>query len=93
MRRCEVASGKGVASFFVGVGIGVAVAFLFAPRSGEETREIITERGEDEISQLKRKGRDAVKYVQDAVDQGERKFNHAVKTSRDVLNNVASKLE
>jgi gas vesicle protein len=88
-----VASGKGVASFFVGLGIGVAAAFLLAPRSGEETREWIADRGEDEISQLKKKGRKAVQYVQDVVDQGERKFNKAVKTSRDVLNNVSSKLD
>ncbi len=88
-----MASGKGVASFLVGVGIGVAVAFLFAPKSGEDTREWIADRGDDEISQLKKKGRNAVKYVQDAVDEGEKKFNRAVKTSRDVLNNVASKLD
>jgi gas vesicle protein len=88
-----VASGRGVASFFVGLGIGVAAAFLFAPKSGEETREWIADRGEDEISQLKRKGRKAVQYVQDVVDEGERKFNKAVKTSRDVLNNVSSKLD
>ena len=88
-----MASGKGVASFFVGLGIGVAAAFLFAPRSGEETREWITDRGEDEISQLKRKGRKAVQYVQDVVDEAEGKFNKAVKTSRDALNNVASKLD
>jgi gas vesicle protein len=88
-----VTSGKGVASFFVGVGIGVAVAFLFAPKSGEETREWIAERGDDEISQLKKKGRDAVRFVQDKVDESERTFNRAVKTSRDVLNNVAAKLD
>lgn len=88
-----MASGKGVASFFVGLGIGVAAAFLFAPKSGEETREWIADRGDDEISQLKRKGRQAVQYVQDVVDEGERKFNKAVKTSRDVLNNVSSKLD
>jgi len=88
-----MASGKGVASFFVGLGIGVAAAFLLAPKSGEETREWIADRGDDEIWQLKRKGREAVRYAQNVVDQGERKFNRAVKTSKDVLNNVASKLE
>lgn len=88
-----MASGKGVASFLVGLGVGVAVALIFAPQSGEETRGWIADRGDDEISQLKRKGRDAVRKVQDAVDQGEQKFTRAVKTSRDVLNNVASKLE
>lgn len=88
-----MASRKGVASFLVGVGIGVAVAFLVAPRSGEETRELIADRGEDEISQLKKKGRNAVRFVQDKVDESERKFNRAVKTSRDVLNNVAAKLD
>lgn len=32
---------KKLSYFFLGVGIGVAVGLLFAPKSGEETRELI----------------------------------------------------
>lgn len=33
-----------VASFVTGLGVGAALAMLFAPRSGEDTREILSEK-------------------------------------------------
>jgi gas vesicle protein len=35
-----------VIAFMAGLGIGAAVAMLFAPRSGEETRELIGEKAQ-----------------------------------------------
>ena len=32
---------NGLSSFLLGLGVGVAVGMLFAPKSGEETRELI----------------------------------------------------
>ena len=31
----------GIANFFLGLAVGVGVGLLFAPKSGEETREIL----------------------------------------------------
>ena len=38
---------NGLTYFIVGVGVGVAVGMLMAPRSGEETRRILRERAEE----------------------------------------------
>ena len=32
---------NGLSSFLLGLGVGVAIGMLFAPKSGQETRELI----------------------------------------------------
>jgi gas vesicle protein len=39
--------GGALAAFAVGALVGAAVALLYAPRSGQETRELITDKGRD----------------------------------------------
>lgn len=46
-------NGSGFGYFIAGLGIGAAIALLFAPRTGEETREFLREKAD--------KGRDYVK--------------------------------
>ena len=41
--------------FLAGLGIGAIVALLFAPRSGEETREYLRERADDLRDDTKRR--------------------------------------
>ena len=36
-----------LSSFIVGIGVGAGVALLLAPRSGDETREILTDKVEE----------------------------------------------
>ena len=36
---------KGLSSFLLGLGAGVAIGMLFAPKSGQETRELHQEQG------------------------------------------------
>jgi len=52
-------SGSKVSYFMVGLGIGALVGILFAPKSGEETREY-----------LGQKAREGRARARDAVDQG-----------------------
>ncbi|MBI5280068.1 MAG: YtxH domain-containing protein [Candidatus Solibacter usitatus] len=42
--------------FFLGLGLGVAVGILFAPKSGAETRELIREKADEGKEYLKRRG-------------------------------------
>lgn len=93
-------SGRLVTSFFVGLGIGAGLALLFAPQSGRETREWIGERGEDEVRRLRKKGRRSVQHLQDIIEKGgdrlsraEKTLTRAVSTGKEVLDNLASKLD
>ena len=37
--------------FFLGLGLGVAVGMLFAPKSGEETRDFLRKKADEEIEE------------------------------------------
>jgi len=62
MANCNVATK--VSYFVAGLGIGAAVALLFAPQSGEDTRK---QEGTDFVAS---KSREIRKQAEDIVDQG-----------------------
>ena len=68
MANCNVATK--VSYFVAGLGIGAAVALLFAPQSGEETRKQIVEKAKDGSDFVASKGREIRKHAEDIVDQG-----------------------
>ncbi|MGB8592221.1 MAG: YtxH domain-containing protein, partial [Candidatus Acidiferrales bacterium] len=86
-------NGRMITALLAGVAIGAGIALLFAPQSGRETREWIAERGEDELKGLRRKGRRSLDHIQDMVEQGEEKLTRAMRTGKDVLDSLASKLD
>jgi len=51
-------SGNRLPYFFLGLGLGVAVGLLFAPHSGEETRDLLKSRADDAKERLRRKGQE-----------------------------------
>jgi gas vesicle protein len=92
-RKPMAEKGKAVGSLLVGFGIGVGLAILFAPQSGEQTREWLSASAEDQYYRMRRRGRRIVFETQDLLDRGEQQLNRAVRTGRNVLDSVASKLE
>ena len=55
---------NGLSSFLLGLGVGVAIGMLFAPKSGQETREVIknkTGEGADFLKQKTGEGADFLK--------------------------------
>jgi gas vesicle protein len=68
MANCTV--GTKVSFFVAGVGIGAAVALLFAPQSGEETRKQIKEKAQDGSDFVVAKGKEIRKQAEGLVDQG-----------------------
>ncbi|MFN9084508.1 MAG: YtxH domain-containing protein [Acidobacteriota bacterium] len=61
---------KRIPYFFLGVGIGVAIGILFAPKSGEETRGLIRAKADESKDFLKRKTGDLREQAVEAVDKG-----------------------
>lgn len=56
--------------FFLGLGLGVAVGVLFAPKSGEETREYIRSKAGEGADYVVRRGSDLRDAAGDAIDRG-----------------------
>ena len=83
--------GKSVA-FLIGLGIGVGVALLNAPQSGEETREWISNTAEHGWKTLQRTGRRSVRQLQHTVGKGEEAITEFVRNGKEALETVAAKL-
>ena len=47
---------NGLSSFLLGLGVGVGIGMLFAPKSGQETRQIIKEKAEEGTEFIKQRG-------------------------------------
>jgi gas vesicle protein len=86
-------AGSVLLGFLAGVGVGAAVALLFAPQSGEDTREWIGDTVEDEAYRLRRKARRSLDQVQDALEKGEQTVSKVLKTGKTALDTLAAKLD
>ena len=58
-----------VSYFFLGLGLGVAVGVLFAPKSGEETRDFLRNKAEEGTDYVKRRADDLRDSAADAIDR------------------------
>jgi gas vesicle protein len=86
-------TGRSLATLLVGFGIGVGLAILFAPQSGSETREWLSANAEDQFKNFRRRGRRLVFETQDLLDRGEQNVSRAMRTGKNVLDSLASKLD
>ena len=86
-------TGRTILVFLTGLGIGAGLAVLFAPRSGEETREWIADTAERKFKVLRRVGRRSFRQLQDAVAEGEEKVTGVLRNSKKALASVAAKLD
>jgi gas vesicle protein len=61
---------NGLSSFLLGLGVGVAIGMLFAPKSGQETREIIKNKTGEGTDYLKQRGAGLKQTASEWVDKG-----------------------
>ncbi len=66
---------KRLSYFFLGLGLGVAVGMLFAPKSGEETREILKQKADEGADYLKKRGEELRETASEYVDRGRDAFS------------------
>jgi gas vesicle protein len=62
--------GSKISFFLVGLGIGAVVGILFAPKSGEETREFLSQKVDEGREYAQRKGKELRERAEDLVEQG-----------------------
>ena len=60
----------GLANFFLGLGIGVGLGMLFAPKSGDETRELILNKADQGKEFLKKQTATLQDSASTLVDKG-----------------------
>jgi gas vesicle protein len=61
---------NGLSSFLLGLGVGVGIGMLFAPKSGEETRELLKNKAGEGTDYLKQRGTEFKQSASEWVDKG-----------------------
>jgi gas vesicle protein len=61
---------NGLSSFLLGLGVGVGLGMLFAPKSGQETRDLIKNKAGEGGDFLKQRSTEFKQNASDWVDKG-----------------------
>ncbi len=72
--------------FFLGLGLGVAVGVLFAPKSGVETRELLISKAGEGADFVKRRGEELRDTATETIERGKQ-------TLRQQKDNLAAAVE
>jgi len=83
MANCNISTK--VAYFLAGFGIGAAVALLFAPLSGEETRKRIADKAQEGKEYVASKSRELRQQAEEFVDHGKELVGKQKERLADVL--------
>jgi gas vesicle protein len=70
MSENESGGGSKISFFLVGLGLGALVGILFAPKSGEETREYLAQRADEGREYAQRKAQELRERAEDLVERG-----------------------
>lgn len=61
---------NGLSAFLLGLGVGVGIGMLFAPKSGQETRELIKNKANEGSDYLKQRSTEFKQTASDWMDKG-----------------------
>jgi gas vesicle protein len=93
-------TGSRISYFLVGLGIGAVVGILFAPKSGEETREYLSKKAEEGKDYAQQKARELRERAEDLVERGKQvaskqkdSLSAAVDAGRDAYQREKSKAQ
>jgi gas vesicle protein len=90
--------GSKVTYFLVGLGVGAMVGILFAPKSGEDTREFLGKKADEgrdfaqrKAKELRERADDLIERSKDAATRGKDSISAAVEGAREAYRREASK--
>lgn len=75
----------GLANFFLGLGIGVGLGMLFAPKSGDETRDLLMSKADDGKEYLKKTTAAWKDSANDLIDKGKDAIGKQKETLNDAV--------
>ena len=75
----------GIANFFLGLGIGIGIGMLFAPKSGEETRDILMSKAGEGKDYLKKQTAGLRDSANDLIDKGRDMIGRQKDTLNDAI--------
>jgi gas vesicle protein len=78
---------NGLSCFLLGLGVGVGIGMLFAPKSGQETREIIKNKAGEGTDYIKQRGSEFKDTAAGRVDDQPKPFIWTAKAA-DILEKV-----
>jgi gas vesicle protein len=61
---------NGLSSFLLGLGVGVGIGMLFAPKTGQETRDLLKNKAGEGSEYLKQRGTEFKQTASEWVDKG-----------------------
>jgi gas vesicle protein len=77
----------------VGAVIGAAVALLLAPRTGDETREILREKGSDLAKQARVRGSEWARRAQETVGEAQTRAQEYLGRGREAVEDTSAQLK
>jgi gas vesicle protein len=77
----------------VGAIIGAAAALLLAPKTGDETRELLREKGTDWARQARERGSDWARRAQETVGDAQVRAQEYLGRSREVVEDTSAQLK
>jgi gas vesicle protein len=63
-------AGSKISYFLVGLGVGALVGVLFAPKSGEQTREFLNQKADEGRDYAQRKARELRERADELIERG-----------------------
>jgi gas vesicle protein len=76
---------NGLSAFLLGLGVGVGIGMLFAPKSGQETREFIKNKAGESGEFIKQRGAEMKDTASGWVDRGKEAVGRQKETLNDAM--------